>query len=368
MTLNFGNNLFPPRQEILESYDFRDVTRGQSYIEFFAGAITPEEESTLTSYETGDDADIATGGINDRLAQTFTVTTTSWITAISLNGIDSGSNFHIELQNTTSGKPNGEILATTSKNIDPSFRLEKWDFATPIKVAAGTYAIVINGISNRKFRGDETSPTYTGGSVVTSADSGANWTIDTTKDLIFILHGLTKTPYILFPESFETKYSSFVMPTRNLITSETLIGYIDFDLDVGKAINIEGTAILEFEWDNNIVIDNLGDLNGFIKATIYKVDSTDSETEIGSTKTILVKNEASKNITITTRETLSIELTKTSIKRGEKLRLSLDAYVTDHNEGGAANNEISSFDINYDPEDESNKKDIQIKIPFKIDI
>lgn len=42
MTLNFGNNLFPARNELIASYDYRDLIQGNAYVIFYGGIASNE--------------------------------------------------------------------------------------------------------------------------------------------------------------------------------------------------------------------------------------------------------------------------------------------------------------------------------------
>ena len=87
MALNFGQNLFPPRGEILNTYDYRDLLRGQAHITFYAGSARTEEESEQIAYDSNDDEDQnAESALGAKLAQTFTTTDEIWVTSVECYG------------------------------------------------------------------------------------------------------------------------------------------------------------------------------------------------------------------------------------------------------------------------------------------
>ncbi len=371
---------FRKSPEAVVSFDFVDTLRGQAYIDFFAGGTTPQEETEQAVYDENDDATITVTNNTDRMCQTFTLTSETWISSVEINVGDNSANpFLVSLEETTSGEPNGNVLAVNNDlgvtSTTPEFKL--WTLDSPIKVSAGTYAIVINGLGNgisigdnddRFWRVDESSPTFTGGSIGLSTDSGDSWSMDTSKDAMFRVLGFTSNPYLLFTNAFETKYNTHeILAPTGLISTDTKIGEMAFDLKIGVNMTIEGEAICEIEWILKSVMSGDGDLNGSIKVIINKYDGT-TETEIGSTKSIIRKQINPGNNTFDTRETLKIDCTKTSINRGDFLRITVESYISDHNELGSANNEFgASVSITFDPEDESNKNDLKMQIPFKID-
>jgi len=118
----------------------------------------------------------------------------------------------VAIYTVVAGKP-GEV---TSATVDYNFNTlvedapgtwVAFNFAVPATLEASTqYAIVVkapdgDGDNFVYLRNDPSSPTYTGGSVVYSWDSGDNWAIDTSRDYVF------------------EEYDNFVLSLLEIITS-----------------------------------------------------------------------------------------------------------------------------------------------------
>ena len=370
MTLNFGNNLFPPRQEILQSFDFRDVARGQGYLTFYGGFAETTLED-IQEYPTGDDEDISIGSgaiANKLVAQTFTLTSEAWITGFTIKGNDNTADFTAGIKAVDGdNKPTGEYLASGNLSLPGDGVLEPCNFSSILKLDAGTYAIVIpgpGGGSIRNIRADGSSPTYTGGNVLTTDDLGASWTADTTKDLVFEVKGYATNPYLLFPNTFDSTNKT----TSNIIENVTS-GFekridTDFDLTIGVTITLKGTAMIE-------LTDSSEDEH-YIIAKLRKWDGT-TETDIatGQSSTTSARSRRAIHLNISSN---------TILKKGDILRLTIEGWKKDE----AATPAItlyhdpttrSRFAVNYNlpsEEDElfeyGEKTDLIANIPFVINI
>lgn len=104
------------------------------------------------------------------------------------------------------GYPIGNSLSTgtTISSTLPTVAPYEWRniILTPCILTKNTqYAIIMSAIGNIidevRWRSDITSPTYSGGAALVSNDGGINWTIDTTKDLMFEIWG-TSFPFDTF--------------------------------------------------------------------------------------------------------------------------------------------------------------------------
>lgn len=149
-------------------------------------------------YNTGDDHRISCYGI-DWVAQTFTPATAHKITSVKLLLYRLGSPGTITVgirETDVEGHPTGDDLCsgTTNGNTLPTGSPYEWREITlgdGYNLDADTkYAIVVRAVdgdtSNRlQWRWDETSPTYAGGYVETSDDSGSTWESYTDADLMF---------------------------------------------------------------------------------------------------------------------------------------------------------------------------------------
>ena len=103
----------------------------------------------------------------------------------------------------TSGTLNGNDFTTDTAGLWYEFSL------TPYGLSAGTqYTIVMrapagNAGNSAKWRRDDTSPTYTGGNMGYSGDSGSTWTIVATTSGMFEEYGIYAPPT-----------GQFMQPTR----------------------------------------------------------------------------------------------------------------------------------------------------------
>jgi len=110
--------------------------------------------------------------------------------------VGSPSTMTVSLRATSGGEPTGADLAVGTIDGDTFTTLTtgEWKeitFTTSYELKSGTtYALVARcaGASSSnsvRWRCDYTSPTYTRGSVVTSTNTGAAWTVDTIRDFMF---------------------------------------------------------------------------------------------------------------------------------------------------------------------------------------
>lgn len=153
--------------------------------------------STLQDYyNVGDDGGPNIGTPERWFSQTVTASAT-YLTAevkVKLYRVGSPGTLYLCLYATSSGKPTGSVLAQDTidgNSITTSSTGEWYSFDISYTVSSGVvYALVLKApgadTSNRPvWRYDSTSPTYSGGSMVYSLDSGSSWTIDTAKDFMF---------------------------------------------------------------------------------------------------------------------------------------------------------------------------------------
>jgi hypothetical protein len=153
-------------------------------------------------YNTGDTGNT---GVSSSywLCQTFTPSANYNIGSVKLFLFKSGTPGTVTcyIQNTTSNKPNGSILATGTTNGDtlPTGSPYKWreiTFSSPTSLSSGTkYAIVLKCSAASQaclWRYDGTSPTYSGGSYGSSNNSGVSWTMSTIVDLLFETYDVTQ--------------------------------------------------------------------------------------------------------------------------------------------------------------------------------
>lgn len=149
-------------------------------------------------YITGDDSFRHIFGVNWD-AQTFTPAATHTVTKVYLKLEKEGSPgiVTVSIRATSAGKPTGSDLASGTRDLDSLNPLSggSWyDFdlgAGTALTASTVYAIVVRSAgadtdNDAQWRADITSPSYAGGSIVTSGDSGSTWNApDTTVDMMF---------------------------------------------------------------------------------------------------------------------------------------------------------------------------------------
>jgi hypothetical protein len=170
--------------------------------------ITPSGtglSANVDYYLLGDDyRGVAYGSIY--LAQSFTASTGYSCTGVKLKLVRNGTpgTVAIKLYATDgSSKPTGAALASGTYDGDtlPAHGAGNWvsvTWASPYTVVSGTkYAIVVNitGGSTAQYVGwryDSTAASYTGGTYIASADSGASWTLTSTADFMFEMIALAE--------------------------------------------------------------------------------------------------------------------------------------------------------------------------------
>lgn len=157
--------------------------------------------SQFQYYITGDDAYAMTFGANWD-AQTFTVGSSGHtinLVKLKLGKIGSPGTFTVSIRATDgSGHPTGADLTSGSinANILPAYTACEWKDIplTDYDLSANTkYAIVMRAPSGSPGdevarRMDETSPTYAGGCIEVSTDSGSSWASQSGYDFMFEEH------------------------------------------------------------------------------------------------------------------------------------------------------------------------------------
>jgi hypothetical protein len=143
-------------------------------------------------YNTNDDSYY--GGNSTYIAgQTFTPSETFTLTSIKalLYKIGTPGTCTVAIYATSAGVPTGAPLVsnTFDGNTLTSDSAGEWKEVTltPTELTGSTmYALVIMASGNfLGWRRDQTSPTYTGGTEVTSSNGGSSWSADNSHDLMF---------------------------------------------------------------------------------------------------------------------------------------------------------------------------------------
>jgi len=149
-------------------------------------------------YNTGDNANIAPYGTS-WYAQTFTPSVAHKITSVKLllSRVGSPGTVTVSIKATDgSGHPTGSDLCSGTTNGDtlPDTLPGEWrevtlgdgaDLSAITKYAIVVRAINGDGDNKPRWRLDSTSPTYAGGCLEQSTDSGSSWTSLTAYDFMF---------------------------------------------------------------------------------------------------------------------------------------------------------------------------------------
>lgn len=158
-------------------------------------------EQVYESYTTGGDTDYTCWG-STWLAQTFTPSSNHNIIGASLymvrDSTFTGLDISVSIRNTDAGHPTGSDLVVKTVSVTSVPTSLGWfsvTFDTPIAVTSGTkYALVARtpvriGSGQVTWRADASSPTFAGGNMETSSDSGSSWLSSTYADLLFQIRG-----------------------------------------------------------------------------------------------------------------------------------------------------------------------------------
>lgn len=299
----------PQRRPLVYNYSYEDTIKGQTYITFDGLQVDRERISELIAYDTGATEDNRLSATTDRVAQTFTVGSDDiWVTSIEVSmeansGLTGAIDATMEIQATTAGEPNGVVLDTaTITNLpdETGYIFQVFSFDNVRLLAGVQYAIVISAddfetTGDLDVRADGTSPSFAGGSIFTSADSGSNWTEDTGGDMMFRINGKTTNSYILFPAANITSTDDSTSQVTNDLD-------INFDFIVNSTVAIKGMVLL--------------DIGG--SASFLEVDLIDFD---GTTETSLVTGTTDGGTA-----TLAMDITSWKrIRRGNTLRLNVRA-------------------------------------------
>lgn len=160
-------------------------------------------ESEKDYYKTNDDEIVGITNPNDYCGQSFTASSTYYVTSVKIKclRLNNPGNITIELKATDEdGLPTGPVLATltvadTTVPSYPSVAWVRFQFDSPVQITSGTkYTVYMRCASPSAtkyihIRTDKSSPTYTGGNLISSSDSGSNWSNTTAIDLMFAICG-----------------------------------------------------------------------------------------------------------------------------------------------------------------------------------
>jgi len=132
MTLNFGNNLFPPRGGITANYSYVDVTNGQGYITFYCATAFDEN---------ADEQDVLTVNPSDSVTKSTSATSTGQTYS---KKVDKDFDIEIQKSMTLKGIALAEFTAVVSANDNSSgtgayavIKLRKYDGSTETDITSG---------------------------------------------------------------------------------------------------------------------------------------------------------------------------------------------------------------------------------------
>jgi hypothetical protein len=193
------------------------------------GLTTTPTLSMYENYTTGDDGFSYILNPTKILGQTFTPTTTHYITNVSLFLFRQGTpnDLIISIRATSGGNPTGIDLTsgTTDGNTLPTIAPYEWRniSMTPYLLTAGTqYALLLRALytnSNQvKWREDTTSSIYSGGTNLISTNNGSTWGTSSSRDFMFKEGGCLTSPCsVNFQYGHTTSYGN---TTSNQIKSD----------------------------------------------------------------------------------------------------------------------------------------------------
>lgn len=348
---------YPPIQsDSVTSFSFTDALTGNGYIILFGGLLL-NEATTYESYIAGDDSDYTIDSTN-WAAQLFTVGNTGSNTAFFptrvrlKSGNMDGDTMDIQIQEVTAGEPNGTIIVkfdgvvnkTEEGGGDDWFELDITDIQrfSGVQLQAGTqYALVaFSSAVTDTVRYDNGDGSYSGGVMLTTPDSGSNWTTQTGDDMLFEIMGSTRSPYTLQTETFTTIKTITALEDESVTTNlDTESVSLAFEGELRKSATIKGTALIHAD------------------VTTASADEFRPSVEIvhvrGATETTI--GTAVGTIDDSSLE-CSMELTQTSIVPNDRIRLKLIMGTIN-----AAGTMTATF--KHDPA----SSDLTLKLPFRTD-
>lgn len=345
----------------ITSYDFVDILRGRAY-DTYTGALVQLEETVYEEYDVAGDGNTTIDSDSEQVCQTFTIGTTGtdedfYVTGVELFCTTSNSNYwrEVVIQATSGGEPDGTDIAVsrvTTTNVDNADSWLKVSFDNVGKLSAGTqYAIVVrhnynNGTFN--WRHDDAPGTYTGGSAGTSADSGANWTMDTSKDMVFKVIGNTTNPLMLLDGITGGVATWYAEPMVDFANQHTF----EFDLEIGKQAILQGWAFI----DSNLTIAESTATDytqAYITSELLHVDASGTETSLGTATTDV---DLTVDVGAFSFRKMAIFIENNTVfKNTDSLRLKIKPYMRMNDDSG-----VHRFTLSYGS--------CGVTIPFKLDI
>ncbi len=352
-------SIYRKNPPFIASVDWVDFVTGNGYVQLYGG-VMPSSLATYESYTTGDDTDSTDAdNAGNWIAQTFTVGNTGansdfYVTKIRIKSSNAtfGATSTLEIQETTAGEPNGTIklkIVGITKVIEGGAS-DWWEFDLTDAVqndgealVAGTqYAFVYykTAAGSEDIRMDSNG-TYTGGVHLITADSGANWTVQTGDDLIFEIKGNLVNPYTLSTETFTSSYLTTTVDTDTASTDvDTEVGRVVFETAFNKTAIIDGTAFVNYQYTTSANEALVSEVE------LWHVRGT-TETKIGDAESFLDDKTPS----------VKMDLTRTTVLPRDKIKLKIILK----------NKEVTAADVAmtllHDPNTAGNE--VILRLPFK---
>ena len=299
MTLNFGQDLFPAKNNISATYDVIDLARGRAFIKFFATRALPKA-TIYESVTTGDDSDSGQSNAADWIAQTFTVGTTGTDEDFWINGIEvkvkstttSGSEDHICEIHAVDGsaKPDGTPIAFGRlKDFqgwgDTGQDWTRFTFQDFVKLSAATqYALVIyrSGSTNSTDLRVDSSQSYAGGKLWESANSGVDWVEDVGAAIMFRILGDTVNPLTFFTSDLGIDSQALYLGTNSADATYVQVFNTDLDITVGESSIIQGQAFIKLPLTSTSIVKDW--LNFYFEVELLR-DRGGTTTSMGTANT-----------------------------------------------------------------------------------
>jgi len=326
--------LLTKQRDAVYSFNYSDIVSGQSYVKFYCNYINPKT-TVYESYTTNDDTDNTVSSGN-WFAQTFTVGNTGtnenfWVNGCEIFSSEVGTATGVIVASIRAvdgnNKPTGIDLAygSVATAISSTDHFHRITFSRPTLLLASTqYALVIReaGSDNFIWRSDNSTPTYTGGSVNTSTDSGASWdAVSTTKDFLFKILGDTRPPLTFSREALDA--GTQLIEDIVSATSYALQFSTDIDLPFNNASNLRGMIVLKTNLTNVRGTNNEGS-SYYFNFEAFRIRTGVANLSIGTSSSETKDFIADGSHTFYSQ--IFLENTQ-HFKAGDALRISMDLYA-----------------------------------------
>lgn len=348
--------MFPPRRVPTVNYNWSEFLEGNGIITFY-GSLQPGKTTKYEYFEGPRDSTKAHGMDTIWTAQTFAIGTLGaneafYPTKIWID-LPTDTSAYLAIEETTAGEPNGTRVATfysagktiiSTNGSNPEwYEFDITDSDTPnIKLSASTtYALVIYREGGAIALGFDSSGTYAGGAKYDSVNSGGTWTEDSGADVLFAIRGSTKNPFILTTANVTSSRGSTAGRATANATQLTELLNVSFEGKINKSAIIDGDAIVNFTTAEGSNIETTQ-----VLLELYHVSGA-TETKIGEAESWINP----------TASGVEMELTRTTVKSGDKIKLKFILYYTE-----SAYDQNTTFSLSH------SGANLALHLPFKTDL